>query len=439
MQKHLKEYRKIKIVFTGLYSSLNNGELAMLFSAKNLLSAVLPRENPPTFVVFPIYPDKCADRYESKVVGFRFRGHLEFVVKAMLLMIQCVLFRCAKKTLGKTRLVDEITSADVFVDLSGDSISDDYGMISTLMREYFFVLGIILDKPILVLGQTIGPFRSPFTRASARYFLNKSKLITLREKTSLAYLQSLGINSAPLVLTADLAFLLEPKYNQELDNACLGRTGEPPLIGLCLSQQIHSWSFPNIQDPQEKYATHVELMAHLVDHICDALSAYVVVFPHVYGPLLEHDDRRIVQDVYSLVVNKQKVHCVRGMYSPNELKWLIGRFDMIVSSRMHPVIAAASMFVPSVSLAYNHKYYGVIGDALNLKDYIIDVRNLTAVELFSALKRKIEAAWKNKEAIRESLQKIMPQVLEQTSLNGVLSGHLIDELVESTQASINES
>jgi polysaccharide pyruvyl transferase WcaK-like protein len=68
----------------------------------------------------------------------------------------------------------------------------------------------ITDKPMIVCSATIGPFASSFLRNVAKRVLNEVDLITLREHYSKDYLYHIGINKPETVLTADLAFLLEP-------------------------------------------------------------------------------------------------------------------------------------------------------------------------------------------------------------------------------------
>ncbi|NIN03283.1 MAG: polysaccharide pyruvyl transferase, partial [Hydrotalea flava] len=73
-----------------------------------------------------------------------------------------------------------------------------------------------------------------------------------------------------------------------------------------------------------------------------------------------------------------------------ELKGIIGRCDLFIGARMHSNIASISMHVPTVALAWSHKYHGIM-KMVEQEKYVCDIRTTTFNELVS----KINDAWSN--------------------------------------------
>ncbi|MCL0097685.1 polysaccharide pyruvyl transferase family protein, partial [Dehalococcoidia bacterium] len=123
--------------------------------------------------------------------------------------------------LGRS-LNDRLEQYDVIVDLNliePDRLTDVYDLVSTA-GNFFALLNIwyatMTKKPVMVCSATIGPYQSKFLRQVAKRILKKVNIITLREEYSLGYLESIGVDTPHIHLTADLAFLLEPPNTEEI-------------------------------------------------------------------------------------------------------------------------------------------------------------------------------------------------------------------------------
>lgn len=83
------------------------------------------------------------------------------------------------------------------------------------------------------------------------------------------------------------------------------------------------------------------------------MNATVVLVPHVFAR--NNDDRVISKKIYERVRYKRRVKLISNKYNPEELKGLIGQFELLISSRMHPIIHAISMCTPVIGIDYNFK------------------------------------------------------------------------------------
>ena len=390
--------RRIKILVTGTNTTLDNGEAAISSTAiKGLMDVVgnvefaigstdrktdcerwrkmLPKENS-SINVFGIDSPKIPRS-----------------VRAMLLVV--LYFPMCWK-------------ADVCLDISGDGYSDvtQHGMFGTISHSIQLLIGILLGKPVIVYAQSIGPFKNRLTRFLARFALNGVDLVTVREDLTEKYLERLGVNRTKLMLTGDSAFLLEPVSPQEAESILAHEhicSGDHVLAGMAVSRIIHRWAFPNCKR-SAKYDTYTDVMAKIADYMVERLGAIVILISQTGGDSARHDDQIAAVHVWKKTRNKDCVKVILGQYVPQEIKGIIGHCQLMVSSKMHSAIAAASMFVPTVVLAYSHKTHGIFGERLGLEKLIVDLTELDSDEVLAQTRSKIDLAWESKDEITHSLR-----------------------------------
>jgi len=90
----------------------------------------------------------------------------------------------------------------------------------------------------------------------------------------------------------------------------------------------------------------------MIDYLTERINGVAGLVPNQFGPRRKDDDRAINQVVYQRVMNKHRVKLIRNEYTPEELKRIIGQFDLLISGRIHPIIHAFFMGVPSVGIDY---------------------------------------------------------------------------------------
>jgi colanic acid/amylovoran biosynthesis protein len=87
---------------------------------------------------------------------------------------------------------------------------------------------------------------------------------------------------------------------------------------------------------------------------------------------------------------------------------------------MHSNIAALSMFVPTIAIAYTHKMPSFM-KMLGQEKYVCDVMYITFDEIIS----KIKDAWNNRDKIKTELE---PKI-EKMKRNALLNAELVRDLV----------
>ena len=398
----------------------NKGAAAMAISAFKSLKESIPDVD---FVVLSgVLPDleRCA--HNIKHINKRMHP-----LKSFYLLFRCALWSILHKYLGLStnvlineKILQAYVKADIVIDLRGDTLNDDYGILSTIFSCTDILFGIFLEKPVVIYPQSIGPFKTKLTKYLARFTLNRVNLIMVREEITRNYLQEKGINKPPIYLISDISFLLQPAPSKRIQEILLeeniNRNNSSIIIGLSISQQISRIS-------KTDYGAYVNSMTQIVDYLTDKLNATVVFVPHVIAS--RGDDRIVAEKIYQKVRDKNKVISITNEYTPEELRGIIGKCDLFIGARMHANISAISTCVPTVAIAYSHKTCGIMR-MLGQEKYVCDIK--TIISDNNEIISKINSAWNDREKIRKDLETKIKVVKERALLSAKLVKELLDSL-----------
>ena len=428
MSVGIEELIMTNILLINTNCSWNKGSAAQVISTTKTLRRLIPDASFTLVSGNPELDSKLCEIHNTKVIGRNGKNPFSRYSKLLrLFKLSYYLFRCVlwstlcKIGLTMNKIIDEwilreYNKSDLIVDLSGDTLSDKncYSIFSILS----ILIGIVLGKKTAIYSQSIGPFKK-ITMPLARLCLNRADLIVVRENVTKNYLKDIGVNNPSTYLTAEIAFLLEPAPPQRVQEIFLKENVNEngSLIGIGASALVYR-AF------KSKNNVYVALMAKIADYLVEKLDAQVIFISHVIIPPKYdcHDDRFVAEKIYQLTRNKNKIKMIKGDYSPEELKGVIGRCDLFIGARMHSNIASTSMHVPTIALAWSHKYHGIMR-MLEQEKYVCNIGTTTFNELVS----KINDAWFNRDEIRNKLAS-KTRELEESAL---YSGRLIKRLIES--------
>jgi len=283
----------------------------------------------------------------------------------------------------------------------------------------------ILRKKTVFYGGTIHEhnYRSFIKKKVTRSCLAKLDLITMRERGTFRFLKGLGLESPFIKSTADLAFLLEP-VDRVRALGLLKESGidtnTRPLVGMtaAVNSIVYKRSFIDIKDPRKKYETHARILAGTIDFLVENIDATVVLFVHAGAAHRTDSDRKVTESILERVADRSRVFLTERDYSASELKGMIGCTDLFIGERVHSVLAALSMKVPSVVLSNTAdlRAYGIIGEMLEQSEWIYNTEHPDP----DFLKELVMRAWKSREATRRKLEVILSEVTKLAMMNGEL-------------------
>jgi polysaccharide pyruvyl transferase WcaK-like protein len=263
-----------------------------------------------------------------------------------------------------------LRDADLVVDVAGISFADGRGVPIVVYNALMTSLPLLLGRPTVKASQAMGPFRSPVNRALARLVLPRLRAVCARGAATEAHLADLGLrNVRP---AADLAFTMHMRPEAEVRAKELLPRDAATVVGLAPSAVVDGYC-------RKAGVDYAGMIAALANALVDD-GVEVVVFPHssrrkVTGGRM--DDRPVVRAVHAAA---SRTRLVDEPLGPVELRALIARCDLLVTSRFHAMISALATTTPVLVVGWSHKYAEVL-DEMGVHDCVFDWRETSTAAL----------------------------------------------------------
>lgn len=268
-----------------------------------------------------------------------------------------------------------LSSADIVVPSGGDIFTSDY---HNLRKHLSILLATPKSKKIYLCGHTIGPFKQK-DEAYFKKVISRTALISVRESESYDYLQSLDL-PVPVHLTADVAFTLPTLEAEDAKALLLNKYGvdadNEDLVSLSISQGIIKYSNLNTDDYYEEFAKFVNYL--------NEKGKFCLFIPHVMETNPNNNDVVACEEVLKRVKLPIMNRIIFGEPSAVDFKGVIGLSECLVGTRTHSTIASISQCVPTVSIAYSRKAYGIMHDVFGEQagnELTVDVKNMNLDKL----------------------------------------------------------
>ena len=295
------------VVISGYYGSRNAGDEAMLAAMVEVLSDLNPKVN---ITVISASPEDTRRRHGVNAVGW----------------------------LDLWGIFAAVRRADLLLSGGGSLLQN----VTSRRSLYYYLLIIwlaeLVGTPVMLYAQGIGPINGGFARWFMGYIGNRVKMITVRDRGSLAELKALGITRPPIEPTADPVHAIH-QVDRDMGRQILARygvtVGKKPLV--CIS--VREWCGMN---------HYKEVVARAADRIVDEFGAQVVFLPMQYP-----EDVRTAELVASLA--KHEMTVLPEEYMTSELLSIVGNMELLISIRLHALIFAGVMGVPMIGISYDPK------------------------------------------------------------------------------------
>ena len=404
--------RRTFVLLGASFSTKNMGVWALASSA----IALVLHNFPDSRIILLDYgrkPDRCKVHgpngpVEIEVVNLRFSWKVLLRNNIALLLLVALLLRLLPSRRLKEGIIDKnpwlstIDRADLVGSIAGgDSFSDIYGLGRFLYVSLPQLLVLALGKPLVLLPQTLGPFRCLAARTIARSILRRARAVCVRDRESLEEGRELvGPNRGRLQLAHDMAFALSPIAPSGTRLAQLDRLeASRPLAGLNVSGLLYMGGYTRDNMFGLK-ADYRETIHAIIRHFA-AQKVHVLLVPHVFGSGAgSESDLTASAAIYRSLAGEcgGHLHCLEGDFNHHEVKYAIGKCDFFLGSRMHACIAALSQNIPAIGLAYSRKFRGVFA-TVGAEDLVIDLVENTQEQILG----KVASAFERRQQIRERL------------------------------------
>lgn len=290
--------------------------------------------------------------------------------------------------------------SDVVMSIGGDNFTDDYGV-----PDHFFNSMICARKAgakTVIWGASIGPFKDSDKAKRWAGILNKVDLITIREQASVEYLRSLGI-TRNVQMVADPAFILPPVRPESCP---VERGRSSMLVGIGMSSLVFRYGISSEQ--------LVKAFGDFIRYLQKSFNARVILVPHVTGHQPHANDLTACEEALKMLPEGSPVFIADQEYDAREMKYCISQCDYFIGARTHSTIASFSTEVPTITIAYSQKAWGINEQLLGTDEFIVPVGEVS-LERLTAVFEKLR---KNKDEIKDRLQQKLPFIRALAIKNG---------------------
>jgi polysaccharide pyruvyl transferase WcaK-like protein len=301
-----------------------------------------------------------------------------------------------------------ILDARAILDITGgDSFSDIYGLRRMILGSLRKMLVLLLDKDLVLLPQTYGPFSSSLARSMARWILRRASGIFSRDQEGLnQIIQLVGPKSMRTVprFCPDVAFTLD-----SIPPAGPGKLPGPFSIrdsGVRIGLNVSGLLFHGGYTRDNMFGLGVDykqLVTSLIERMLEQRDTTLLLIPHVFpeSDFAVESDPVACRQVYAELTKRfpDRLFLLEGTYDQSEIKWIIGQCDFFIGSRMHACIAALSQSIPAVGLAYSKKFQGVF-DSVGAGELVVDLRS----ESTESVLDRVQHCFERRQAIAHDLR-----------------------------------
>ncbi|MEK7376866.1 MAG: polysaccharide pyruvyl transferase CsaB, partial [Candidatus Margulisiibacteriota bacterium] len=298
----------MKAVISGYYGFGNTGDEAIL---ESLISGLRKRDPEIGITVLSADPAKTSKTHDVASI----------------------------KRLDLLKIIKTLKRSNAFISGGGGLLQDSTGAFSVIYYLSIFLLAKLLGCKCAFLAQGFGPVKNPLNKLFSSLVLNKADIITVRDDRSLDEMISIGIRKPPLLLAADLAFLLEepkPLHAEELLKDEGIKLNGKRLLGVSVRKPV--------KDSEGFY----KRLAVLLDKAAKEKDCDIIFIPFEM-PRDAEDSLKVMRNM------KSGAHLLSGIYPPKKILQIISKMDFFVGMRFHSLVFAAKSHVPFIGIAYDPK------------------------------------------------------------------------------------
>ncbi|MDE2126900.1 MAG: polysaccharide pyruvyl transferase CsaB [Armatimonadetes bacterium] len=273
------------------------------------------------------------------------------------------------------QVADVIRASDLLVSGGGSLFQDVTSLRSLLYYAGICRMARYTRTRYMFYAQGVGPLRRRISRRLFKWVANGAAFITVRDDESARLLHHLGVH-AHIEVTADAALSVQPAAPSAAATLLTdhGIDPEEPILGVAL----RPWR-------TSRPLVALDRSAQLLQQL-HAETGYRILMIPMHTP----GDRLYAESVVARAGPESGALVLRNDCDPALALALAGRMKLIVAMRLHALVFAARMRVPSFGLTYDPKIRAFLG-GLGADGLMADFHNFepssVALQVADALNR----------------------------------------------------
>ena len=286
---------------------------------------------------------------------------------------------------GEWESLRRYAEADVIISTGGTYLVETYWLAP---RVFDFRIALLLQKPLVLFTQSMGPFESDYARRTLPGIFERAALILLRDSASMTHVHTLcdpaDINAR---LAPDAGFLLAD--SQTLTAA---EEAKIPAKGLQIAISVRYWPYFRSTTIQEGMDAYLTAVARSAEHLIREHGASITFVSTCQGvPGYAYDDSEVARDAVERIPAdvRGSVAIDSSFHRPEDLMSRLAQFDLIVATRMHMAILGLAAGVPVLPVSYEFKTRSLF-ERLGMGEFVCDIEDLESDLLCEKLDRLID-------------------------------------------------
>ena len=295
--------------------------------------------------------------------------------------------------------IQAIRSCDVVYCSGGGNLNDIWLSAELLPRVVTYRVAALLNKPVIISGQGIGPLHSRLGRCLLRWGMRHASFIGCRDaKESSKLLLELGVKKSLVQSLGDDAMDLRTADIQRV-REIFAQEGLPvdsrPLLAVHVRLHNFRQDFRDIGIP---------FLAELLDCLIEKIGFWILFIPISYwNRKVFEGDLGDAFEVYAKMKRRDKVSFLcREKYSPPELKGVVSSCKMLIGFSYHSWIFALTSGVPAFGI-FKGEYFSMKSKGLfewyNREDWIWNIEGANASSIINKIKEVVTHYDQNQEEL----------------------------------------
>ncbi|MCC8153405.1 MAG: polysaccharide pyruvyl transferase family protein [Tannerellaceae bacterium] len=301
---------------------------------------------------------------------------------------------------------------DKVIIVGGDDLSEYYGRYEACIAIWQ-KWKLSFSTPVILIGQTIGPFSYSWNRVAVRYLLPRFNVYA-RDPWTVEYLKKeLGVTVKQSV---DLALHDLPlQHNKKIEENILETYGltRDSYITIVISGLVQEGYYCRKEEDYLK--AHAGMIRMLAGK--ETLKGYkIVLLAHTFPPY--GNEAGLINTLYTMCPANLQAQIIRvtEKTGPTRARFLLGNGLFTLTGRMHPAVSTYQTGKPAICLAYSEKYQGVIGGSLGRKDMIIQANHSSLWEdgfILNLVEEKTDYLLKQYNTLKEEIHTTIQRCKEE--------------------------
>jgi polysaccharide pyruvyl transferase WcaK-like protein len=304
----------------------------------------------------------------------------------------------------------------------------------------YYVPKVVFGKKAVIFPISISKYSYSNVRLTnwllesyTRYILEKMDCIMIREQSSFETLRNrLHIRNKNAFSVADTAFLL-PKGNTQdvlrmVNNQ--GVTIEKPALAVCIRGRNYFRTYGNFVD--DDYFSFIGNFAKVVDTLIEKLGVNVYFIPMTMlrPDGLDDYDYQGASRIYEKLKQKSQDRAFiinTWDMTPGELAALLEQMDFVLTMRLHQLITASTVAVPSVLVLPEQELKAVgITKSLGLYDYLVNLGEPSHT-LYKTIVDKVLEGFANRDELSQTIKTRLPVIQKDVRVAGKILSSIMSE------------